>query len=58
MNNKLKTLDFTTASNACLSLRIMAEWVRNGDVRLAALPMVLGKDEDNLTLTVTDMKGR
>lgn len=58
MNHKLRTLDFTTASNACLSLRIMAEWVRNGDVQIKAMPVVLGKDETTLQLAASELKGR
>lgn len=32
--DKLGSLDFSNANNACLSLRTLAEWVRVGEVTL------------------------
>lgn len=34
MPNKLDSLDFTTPNNACLSLRVLAEWVRSGEITM------------------------
>lgn len=33
---KLDSLDFTNANNACLSLRTLAEWVRTGEIAVSA----------------------
>lgn len=36
MKSDLKGLQFDTANNAALSLRLVAEWVRTGEVTCAA----------------------
>lgn len=56
--DKLRSLDFTTPSNACLSLRTLAEWVRAGEVKMAALPVTLLLEGDTMTIAATETKGR
>lgn len=34
--NKLASLNFDNANNACQSLRMLAEWVRAGDIAIEA----------------------
>lgn len=57
---KLKSLDFSTPDSACYSLRILAEWVRQGEIRTIEISTILVPDAITAEriLAFTDGKSR
>lgn len=58
--DKLAQLDFTTPSNACLSLRTLAEWVRVGEVKFNSVVLIPrdGRGPATLSVEVEQTGGR
>lgn len=56
---KLAGLDFSNPNNACLSLRVLAELVRQGEIQcLTENPMVGDVMEDKAPEMILGFKGR